>query len=391
MKSDNKPLHIAIDVSPLLGQRTGIAFYIERLLVSLAETFPDDIRITAFYYNFLGRRPAGHLPQAANICYRPIRLLPSKIMYQLRRWRIEPPVELYIRGRADFALYPNFLGYPSLTGIPSSPVIHDLTYLDLPQYVSPKLRRDLEHFVPEAIRRAAFTTTVSDFSKQRIHDVYKIAPDDILVTHIPPPPIPPIPAARRQAILQEQGITKPFVLFVGTIDPRKNIISLIEAYTRLPAAIRQSHQLVLVGRIERFAQAEEARLRQAIDEGHDIIHLGYVDDETKNTLLQSAALFTTASRYEGFGMPILEAMSQGLPCAVSDIPVFREIASDAAAYFPAENPAKTARIIGGLLNDPVQLKRLSKAGAVHVASYRWDHIAADLYDRILTAVRRTAN
>ncbi len=381
-------IKILFDATPMIVERTGVAYYTERLATSLAKRYPDDVELVGFYYNFLGRRDTSHLPRLKNLRYMNASFFPSKIVYQLRRWGIEVPIELLALQRADFVIYANFLSYPSLTGIASSPVVHDLTYLDLPEYVSPKLRRDLVRFVPTAIKRAAFTTTVSAFSRQRIHDTYHVPLDDILVTPIPPVPATPVADDRSRALLKQHGITKPYILFIGTIDPRKNIIGLIEGFTQLPAKLRSTHQLVLAGRIERFAQAEEARLHQALADGHNITHLGYVDDETKQALLQSATLFTTASKYEGFGMPILEAMSAGLPCAVSNIPVFREVADDAAEYFDHTSPASIATAIGTLLQQPARRASLSKAARTHAASYQWDRIATAMYEKIRAATAK---
>jgi glycosyltransferase involved in cell wall biosynthesis len=379
-------IKIIFDATPMIVERTGIAYYTERLATSLAAHYPDDVELVGFYYNFLGRRDTSHLPRMKNLRYMGASLIPSKIVFQLRRWGIEIPIEFLALQRGDFVIYANFLSYPTLTGIPSAPVIHDLTYLDLPEYVSPKLRSDLVRFVPKAIQRAAFTMTVSAFSKKRIHDAYDVPLDNILVTHIPPAASKPIAATRRQTITQQNGITKPYILFVGTIDPRKNIIGLIEGFMQLPQAMRDSHQLVLIGRIERFAQAEESRLRQAISEGHNILHLGYVDDETRDALLQSATVFTTASQYEGFGMPILEAMSHGTPCAISDIPVFKEVAGDAAAYFTHNKPSSIAQTIGALLQNTKERKRLGSIGKAHAANYQWDTVAVSVYEKIRAAI-----
>lgn len=378
----HKPIKIIFDASPLLGPKTGVAYYIERLVRQLARQYPDKVQLTGFYYNFLGRKKTVDLPSAPNIRYRGVRFIPSKVVYQLRRFGIELPLELLAKERADFALFGNFLGYPSLTGIPAAPVVHDLTYLDLPEYVAAKNRSDLTRFVPQQIGRSRFVVTVSEFSKQKISERYAVAAEDILVTPIPPEPPRPLAESDCQAALQKLGVTRPYILFVGTIEPRKNIIALIDAYDRLSADLQKRYSLVITGRIGWHCDAEIARLQASKEQGRNIIHLGYVSDAERTALYQKAQLFTTASHYEGFGMPVLEAMSFGLPCAVSDIAVFHEVAGKAAAYFDQNDPAAIAKAWQGIMTDTKRRGDLAAASTKQAAQFRWETVARAVFERI---------
>ena len=102
---------VLFDASPLLVNKTGVAYYTERLVLGLAKHYEHELQLNGFFYNFLGRRSAGHFPVAPNLRFFPVRLLPSKILYQLRRWGIEFPIEMLHHGRADFILYPRKFGY----------------------------------------------------------------------------------------------------------------------------------------------------------------------------------------------------------------------------------------------------------------------------------------
>jgi glycosyltransferase involved in cell wall biosynthesis len=377
-------MKILFDATPMIVERTGIAYYTERVVTHMARLYPD-IELVGFYYNFLGRRDTSHLPTLPNLRYIGASLVPSKVVFQLRRWGIEVPVELLALQKADFVWYPNFIGYPTLTGIPSSIVVHDMTYHDLPEYVSAKLRSDLTRFVPELIKRAHFVTTVSNFTKQRLIDVYDVPADAIITTPIPPAPaVKHTPSAIQQA-LKGMGISKPYVLFVGTIEPRKNVPNLIEAFLSLPADVQRKHQLVIVGRIGWNCEREVAALQAAKDAGANVIHLGYVTDEAKDILYQSATVFSTASHYEGFGMPILEAMNYGIPCAVSDIQVFREVAGKGALFFDQDQPASIAKTLQELLGNPKTRQQLSVAGSKQLDTYSWDSVARTLYQAISVA------
>jgi alpha-1,3-rhamnosyl/mannosyltransferase len=129
------------------------------------------------------------------------------------------------------------------------------------------------------------------------------------------------------------------------MEPRKNIVSLLDAYTLLSEEARHTYSLVLAGKIDWKYQETKAKLESLQASGYDIHYLGYVDDEQQAALYQGASLFVLPSHYEGFGMQILETLSYGVPCAVSDIPVFHEVGGDAVTYFDQNDPTKIASAI----------------------------------------------
>lgn len=378
-----KRIVVVFDASPLLVNKTGVAYYIERLVTSLARQYPDELELVGFYYNFLGRRSTTHLPKAPNLHFHAVRFLPSKIIYQLRRWGIEFPVEYLSGTQANFVLYTNFLSYPSLFKTPSAPVIHDLAYIDLPETVAEKNRRDLTRFVPKAIERSAFVITVSEFTKSKLQKLYKLPADKILVTPIPPDEPRELSAKKQKSLLAAAGVNKSYLLFVGTVEPRKNLVNLIEAYRQLPQELRDEYSMVIAGRIGWNCQAEEAALAEAVADGFDVRHLGYVDEDTRTALFKNATLFVSASNYEGYGMPVIEAMAAGVPVAISDIPVFREVAQENAFYFDQTKPTTIAAIIQEALLDDKRRTRLSIAGLNRVAQFDWDRVTTNIHDKII--------
>jgi glycosyltransferase involved in cell wall biosynthesis len=379
-------MKIIFDASPLLVNKTGVGYYAEQLVTELAKDFPEDLNMVGFYYNFLGRRNSSHLPRFKNLSYTNSSIIPSKVVYQLRRWGVEFPIELLALQRSDFILYDNFLSQPSLFHTPSAPVIHDLTYIDLPDYVSSKLRHDLIRFIPKAISRSSFVITVSEFCKKRIQDVYNVPSEKIIVTPIPPAKPKKLSNPRRTEIMEELGIKKPYLLFLGTIEPRKNIPNLIDAYTQLPKKLRENYTLVIAGGIGWNCEAEVTKLKEGKEQGHDILHLGYVNDEERSALYQGASLFVHASHYEGFGMPILEAMSYGIPCAISNIPIYHEVAATSAYYFDQDSPKAIAATIEKLLDDKQLLNYIGRKGLEHAKTYSWESVAKTLYAAIQKTV-----
>lgn len=375
---------VLFDANSLMVQRTGVGHYTAGLIDAIARTCPD-FDMVGYYYNFLGRKTPPTSPIATNIHYRPILHFPGPAVNLLRRFRIEVPLELLTLTKADFALYPNFLSQTSLRRTPGAPVIHDLMYYDLPQYGSDKSVRDLTTFVPPTLRRSDFVLTVSDSTKQRIVEVYGHDPERILATFIPPVEAQWLADDKAKVIVGDQGIHKPYLLFVGTMEPRKNLTSLLEAYHLLPRQVRDSYSLVLAGKMDWKYQETKQKLERLQAAGDDIHYLGYIDNDTRAALYQQARLTVLPSHYEGFGMQILESMQYGTPCAVSDLPVLREVGGDMAVYFDQNTPQAIADSIDACLRQPKpDIATLQR----YVASRpNWDQVGAQVGERIRQSVR----
>lgn len=375
-----RKIKILFDANPLMGSRTGIGNYIARLVGNMAGQYPDEVELVGYYYNFLGRKKAPDSPAAPNIRYRPIWCFPGPAVNMLRRLGLELPIELLTLVRADFILYPNFLGHPSLFGTPNAPVVHDLTFKDYPSSGSDKNIRDLNRFVPRVLRRASFVMTVSEFSKGRIMEAYHVPAAHIVTTFIPPPPPMVLSQARIQELLDTHNINKPFLLFVGTMEPRKNITTLLDAYAALPRQLRDANSLVLIGKLDWKYQDTKDKLERLQANGLDIKFLGYVDNETQAALFHEARLLVLPSLYEGFGMQIVEALSYGTPCAVSDIAVFHEVGGDMVSYFNHQDAKQIAQVLGACLAGPRPHRKELQA---YIATKPdWKLVSTSVMDRI---------
>jgi glycosyltransferase involved in cell wall biosynthesis len=367
-----RPIRIMFDAQCMVGNKTGIGNYADRLVSSLAASFPDDVSLTGFY---AAPRRVADLPTASNISYRRLPVS-RKILNELRRRHLLPPIEVLARKRADFLLFPDFLDIPSLFKTPRAVAVHDLTYYDHPEYVATKNARDLTRFIPKSLSRSTFLLTVSQFSANRIHEIYGTPLSDIVVTPVPPKVTPPLPQATASELIKKQGLDKPFILFVSTLEPRKNLGALMDAYTKLPAATRDAFSLVIVGKVDWKAEATVTQLTSLQEQGFDIRTTGFVDDDTRTALYQSATAFVMPSHYEGFGMPILEALQFGLPCLVSDIPPFHEVGGDLVQYFSPEDSTELAQKLETLLSNlPKKQPRANNQPS-------WEAISKAVFDRI---------
>jgi O-antigen biosynthesis alpha-1,3-mannosyltransferase len=376
-------IKILFDAGPIVnGNRSGIGYYAAALIQSLADNYPEDITLVGHYYNFLGRRHPTGLPQAPNISYRPSFLIPGKVPNLLRRLGISVPFELLVKQRGDFHLFPSYLGWPSLYKTPSTVTIHDLAYLENPEYVARQNQQDLEKFVPFGIARSAYVTTISEASKATVNRYYELSEKPTIVTYIPPVKSAKVSNELAKNIVSDMGIVQPYILFVGTLEPRKNLVNLMLAYENLPLALRDIYSLVLVGGRGWNDEAIIKTYDELKQKGLNIVQTGYVSEEQRSALYTAASVFTMSSANEGFGMPILEAMSYDIPVALSNIPVFHEVAGEAAVYFDQTNPSSIAKAISSLIESPSQQKKLVSQGRKNLARFSWDAVAQQVYHEI---------
>jgi glycosyltransferase involved in cell wall biosynthesis len=361
---------ILFDANPIAtDKKTGVGHYTAQLLKSLAEHDQDDIQIVAYYYNFLGRKKYS-LPNNSNITYKQIRFIPVQLVNLLRRLYIEIPLELLTKKRGDIAIFPNFIAQPSLFKTPKYIVLHDLAYLEHPEYVSDKNRRDLLRFVPKSIKRSKKIITVSEVSKNTIATYYAIAPIDIIVTPIPPEKRLELTTEEVAVVLSDYAIERPYLLYIGTLEPRKNIIGLVEAFANTEA-LSNKYTLVFAGKMDWKYEEIASTIKQKQEEGFSIIYCGYVSDVQKAALYSKASVFVLPSFYEGFGMMILESMQYNVPLAISDIPVFHEVAKNSATYFNPNDPIEIGNVISAVLQNNSETTNITKTYSETLRTYSW--------------------
>lgn len=377
-----KPITILFDAHPLLGQKTGVGYYTEQLVTELATRYPNDIKMIGYYHNFLLRKKVGKLPQATNLRYRRISWLPGQVVNLLRRLGIAVPIELLTGLHADIIFYSNFWGPPSITKAASVPIVYDLSFYDHPEFGADKNIRDLKRFVPKVLKSASLVITISAFSKRRIADKFSVPSRDILVTPIPPAPATQLSTNAQQQLLTDQTINKPYILFVGTLEPRKNLVELLDAYAALPGVIRKTYSLVIAGKQDWKFAATMNRITEMQQQGFDVRYLGYVADEIRETLYANARLFVLPSFYEGFGMPILEAMRYGTACVVSDIPVFHEVAADRAAYYRLGSSKDLATKIKRALEQTDSASERQARKDYVAGNFSWREVCAAIEERL---------
>jgi len=374
-------LKIIFDANPLVIGKSGVGYYTQGLIQALADNYRQDIKLIGYYFNFAGHKQPAGLPVAPNIQYIGVKLISEKVINLCRRLGFRFPLNLLLRQHADIVLSTNFV--PSLY-IPKTKrviAVHDLSFVDTPEYVSVRNLSFLQRWAPRAINSSDLILTISNFTKQRIMNAYAVPDEKLHVTPIPPATHTPAD----YAIIKKYHLDDDYLLFVGTIEPRKNIVNLLNAYSLMKPDLQKNFPLVLAGGKGWNDEAILARITELQKKGLNIIQTGYISDAEKAALYEKATICIQPSHYEGFGMPVLEAMSYGKPVACSDIAVLCEVGGKAAVYFDKDNPQSITNTLTSLLTNPDSLARLSDRSIAHISSYpTWKKVATGLYDRLVT-------
>lgn len=234
--------------------------------------------------------------------------------------------------------------------------------------------RHMKMMLPLSIKQADKIIAISQATKNQIIDVFHVASDKIVVTYLGVSEKYRVIASQVEVkeVLHKYQIEKPYILFVGTMDPRKNLVRLIKAF-QIVKRQKNDIKLVIIGNKGELFLEE---LNKLVASG-DIILTGYVGEEELVCLYNGASIFAFPSLYEGFGLPILEAMACGIPVITSNVYSMPEAAGDAAILVDPENIKEIANAIIGLLDNQVLRKQLIAKGLARVTQFTWEKTARE--------------
>ncbi|MGA2031068.1 MAG: glycosyltransferase family 1 protein [Thermoguttaceae bacterium] len=250
--------------------------------------------------------------------------------------------------------------------------IHDCAFADLPHCFSKAFAAWYNWLVPRLARRVRKIITVSCFSKGRIVERCRVPPEKVeVVSNGVDPQFQPCEKERIAALRSRHGLPDRYVLCVASMDPRKNLRRLVEAWMRLPENCLQMPLVIAGAGRSTFAEVNlpgsDRRLKV----------LGYVAGEDLPPLYAGATLFAYVSLYEGFGLPVLEAMACGTPVICSGTTSLPEVAGDAAVLVDPSDDECIGRAILDLAQDDSKQQALRAAGLQRAATFTWDRAAAD--------------
>jgi len=259
---------------------------------------------------------------------------------------------------------------------PNVLTVHDLIALDYPQYCKNENALYFRLCLPRSIKRADRIIAVSYTVKEDILRRFKIDPEKIdVVYHGVDASFKKIVAGQiLERVRNKYHIPQQYILFVGNLEPKKNLVRLIDAFLLLKKKNAIPHKLLIVGQDGWKSEAIHKRLERSGDTS-DIVFTGYVDNEDLPAIYSMAALFAFPSLYEGFGLPVLEAMACGTPVLISDRGALPEIAGN---IFPQVDPTSVPDIAAGMLKcltDEVLRARNIRYGLERVKTFTWENTA----------------
>lgn len=372
-------MKIRIEVSSLASSHvSGVGNY-TRLLTNALASYPDNT-VQGSYFNFLNRQTTPSFD--TSVKSERNSLVPLRIYAKLQSRNIAPPFDILLP-YTDLTIFPNFATWPTAHSRLRATVIHDLTYLHFPELVEEKNLAHLRRVVPRSIYEADFIITVSNSIKQELINTFQLDPARCVVTTIPPDRSFLMP--NNNNIHKKYEIpTKEFIFFIGNLEPRKDIPTLVAAYRKLPKELRRRYSLVLAGGKGWKTERSEQAINEAQMAGEQVVHVGYVDQADASAFHQQASLFVMSSLYEGFGMPILEALTCRTPVVASDIPVLREAGGSAAIYAEPQNSDDFAAKIQLALTDTGLRQTLLSHASAHLRTFSWSKNV----EKILTKTRQ---
>lgn len=360
---------IGIDASRAINESAGIARYNRNLLEALAKI--DEKNNYKFLFTFFNDRKekikaAKNLAKNFRHHSEKIISLPGKIKETL--WGMAIPVLRFFVGRVDiwhaFSFFEATLG----DDMPQIVTIYDMSTFLFPEQRGVELSQRLSQRATDVMKKAHKIITISEATKR---DILKIIPT------IPAKKIRVIYLAANHIFKKIKSIKKKnFILFVGTVEPRKNLKRLIIAYKKLPFSIKNKYKLLIVGAKGWNNSEIYDEARETVETGA-IVFKDYISDRELVRLYNEAKIFIYPSLYEGFGLPVLEAMSCGTPVITSKTSSLPEVAGHAALYVNPEDIDDISNKMNKLIGNENLQKKLSVMGLKQAQKFSWEKCARE--------------
>jgi len=356
-------MHLAIDVRPFLSGSTGVGFYMQRLLSALAE-LPDHPTFHLFCASFKERFDPKRLP----LSLRPQlvdRKIPARLLNFIWHQLRFPPVDWLLGQQIDLAHSPTPLILPSRGR--QVITVHDLFFLTHPELTHSEMRRDYPRLLAASLKTADGIICVSQATRETLLARFPACENKSVA----------IPSGVGNEYLNPStaavdiplDLPNRFLLFCGTVEPRKNLPLLLKTLLKL----RRSHiaiPLVIAGS-RGWGLEEYSPLRREL--GEQVTELGYTPAELLPMLYQKAEALILPSLDEGFGFPVLEALACGTPAICSDIPALREVGGDQAHYFDLLKPNQLTELLSACWQGELAFNQ--STARLHAAHFAWSETA----------------
>lgn len=370
-------MRIAVNTRMLLkGRLEGIGWYSYQLLSRLTRNHPEH----QFFF-FFDRPYDPSFVFADNVT--PVVAYPQArhpvLFYLWTEWTIPYLLRKY---RADVFFSPEGMG--SLrTKVPQIITIHDLAFEHFPGHLIKSHLKWLRHYTPRFARKACSVLTVSEFSRQDLIRQYDLEPEKIDITYnSADEAYQPVSEEEREAVKAQYTEGNEYFLFAGSLNPRKNIIRLLQAFVKFKKHHRCNMKLVMVGGMG-WNYDELLRYRVSMPFKDEVKWVGYMDKTELSRITAAAWASVYPSLFEGFGIPILEALACGVPGIVGNNSSMPEVGGDAVLLVDAEDVDDIAHKMGMLYKDERLRQKLAMAAPGQVEKFSWDKSAELLWQHIL--------
>ncbi|MET0465415.1 MAG: glycosyltransferase family 1 protein [Chitinophagaceae bacterium] len=375
-------MNIAVNTRFLLSNTLeGYGYYLKEMLSRLVANHPEH------QFIFIFDRPySSEFVQSPNIT--PVVAGPPARHPLLWKWWYDVRIPAVLK-KYSADVFLSCDGFCSLTtSVPQCLVIHDLAFLHHPLFIYRSHLFFYKRYTPKFLKKAATVVTVSQFSKADIVSHYKKDPASIdIIYNAARASMRPLSWQEKQSVTHGFTAGKNYFIYAGSIHPRKNLVTLLKAFSLFKKRQKSDWKLVIAGR----AAWQSKKFMDSLSSykyRNDLVITGYIDDQQLSQLIGAAYAMVYPSLFEGFGMPVTEAMQAGVPVITSENSAMQEIAGDAALYI---NPASFEDIADKMMRlykDEVLRDRLIQKGLQKAKEYDWERSAELLWDSVERAIAR---
>jgi glycosyltransferase involved in cell wall biosynthesis len=360
-------MRLAVEVTTCTKSRTGVGYYVEHIVDSLLATRRPGDEVVLL---------SNHLP-APELAERWAPYLRVRGRGPRAVWMQTALPSLLDESGADVALFPNY-AVPLAAPCPTIAIVHDLAILRTPQHFTLKKRWLMRAMLKYAIAAASIVGTVSEASRADILALLGVQSERVAVFRAAAhPSCQPAPAKAVEDVRARYGLQRRYVLTVGTLEPRKNLPTLLRAFDRVDSG-PAGCDLVVVGP-RGWLDAPLVRQLRSRARSERVRWLGYVPESDLVALYTGAELLALASTLEGFGLPLLEAMACGTPVVASDVAALREVGGEVPEFVPPADEEAFARVIAKTLGDQTRMAAAREAGLARSRRFSWHLTAQDLW------------
>ena len=385
-------LKVVVDATPVDSKPSGVGFYVANLIYALdvlqkKENFQLGVVYQPGLKNWL-RRDFSFPESLKYSSQQHLLPLPVRISDLLLALGFKPSLSYFEKyfGFPDILHGTNYSVYPCQNSLKVIN-IYDLTFIKYPNYIDSVVETYTER-VKRCLQWTDLVLTISESSKKDIIKYLKVDPEKVHVTPLASRYYPNYLSEEISQILTKEAnydFSKPYLLFVSTIEPRKNINTIIRAFNFLKEKYKIEHQLILIGKKGWNYEPIFAAIENS-PWANQIHHFNYLSNELVALFYSKADVFVYPSHYEGFGLPVLEAMTLGAPVISSNTSSIPEVTGDAAILVDPNNPIQLGEAILKVISNSQLRQELIKKGKARAKLFSWERTAKETLNAYRTII-----